>query len=933
MAASTKRWPDVSAQSCRPDRFVGSWKLVAATALLAVSSVAADSSSGSGGTPSKPGSESAPTAPIAESTGTAAAAPAEAPADSGAAGGETATQGSSAERTALNLLGQVDSSSGESRRNENVQITLINNNVLKELNMRMGTTATIVRGFDADKGYFGTEFGGAPSSQIHLPTAKASDFHGNIYETHNNSVFSARSFFQVGGVKPARTNDYGFRLGAPLWSGGHFTVDGNQQKIRGNVNGNVLVPAPDERTPLATDPQLRAFVSRILDSFPDELPNRTDINPRALNTNAPQQIDGDSIGARFDQAAGESDALFFNYRFNTQIVNAFQLVKGQNPDTTTRSHAGKMTWNRTWSARTSSDVSAGFQRVTSLIVQDESALGPMIWSGREIQTLGTSSVPFDRAQNQFRYAAMVRHTRGAHLLTGGAEVARDQLNGVESSGHTGMIMFTSDFEDEFGGTRDTITNIRLGTPSRFTKGIGNTHRGFRRWRMQYFMGDQWRATANLTLNLGIRYEPVTTPIEVNGLSELPYGCDCNNLAPRFGFAYRAGSWGVFRGAYGLHYGEIFAATYSQERFNPPQNIRVSVTAPNLLDPLAGLSLDAVDPNARSTITRISPDLVAPYSHQYNFSWELAPAKNWTLRLGYLGSRTHRLLAGWPFNRARAVPGIALTTKTVNDRRPDPRFFDIRHILNGSRAYYDAAKASLTTSRWHGLSMDWSYWFSKAIDLGAHYASNASSRDAFAGRSQSEFEVHGDVKGLSNFDQPHASSLRLTYQTPRLGGTETFWNRAFGRWDLFSIVLLKTGTPFGVRSGSDGPGFGNVDGASGDRPHILDPSILGRSIDHPDTASLRLPHSAFAFIQPGETRGNLARNAFRKDGIRNVNFAVSRSWKIAGEKAVTFRAEAINFLNTAQFAPPGGELSAANFGVITNTLNDGRSFRFLLRLSF
>ena len=897
------------------------------TLIFAVSSVAADSLSESGSTPPRPDSESHPTASISDSGALAAAEPAEAPSDSGAAGGQTA--GSSAERTALNLLGQVDSSSGESRRNENVDITLIDNNVLKELNIRMGTTATIVRSFDADKGYFGAEFGGAPAAQIHLPAAQASRFHGDFYESHNNSVFSARSFFQVGGVKPARTNDYGFRLGAPLWSGGHFTVDGNQQRIRGNVNGNVLVPGPGERTPLATDPQLREFVSKILDSFPDELPNRTDINARALNTNAPQEIDNDSIGARFDQAAGESDAFFFNYRFKTQKVNAFQLVKGQNPDTTTRSHDGKITWNRTWSARTTSDVSAGFQRVTSLIVQDESALGPLVYAGRQLQSLGgTSSVPFDRAQNQFRYAAIVRHTRGAHLLTTGAAVAREQLNGVESSGHTGMIMFSSDFK------RDAITNMRLGTPSRFTKGIGNTHRGFRRWRMQYFIGDQWRATANLTLNLGIRYEPVTTPIEVNGLSEIPYGCDCNNFAPRFGFAYGAGAWGVFRGAYGLHYGEIFAATYSQERFNPPQYVRVSVPAPILLDVLGRLSADSPEPGARSTVTRISPDLVAPYSHQYNFSWELVPAKNWTLRLGYLGSRTHRLLAGWPFNRARAVPDTKLmTTQTVNERRPDPRFFDIRHILNGSRAYYDAAKASLTTSRWQGLSMDWSYWFSKAIDLGAHYASNAGSRDAFGGRSQSEFEVHGDVKGLSNFDQPHASSWRLTYETPRLGGAKTFWNRAFGRWELFSIVLLKTGTPFLIRSGSDGPGFGNVDGSSGDRPDILDPSILGRSIDYPDTAPVRLPRSAFAFIQLGEARGNLARNAFRKDGIRNVNFSVSRSWKIAGEKTLTFRAESINFLNAPQFAEPGTELSGANFGQITNTLNDGRTFRFLLRFSF
>ena len=168
-------------------------------------------------TPTQPPSESATTPAGGEAgadetvlTGTAAGtAPAETMAGSEAA--------ANAERTALNLLGEVDSSSGESRRNENVDITLIDNNVLKELNRRMGTTATLVRTFDVEKGYFGSEFGAAPSTPIHLQPTRASGVHGNFYELHGNSIFSARSFFQVGGVKPARSNDYGFQVGLPLW--------------------------------------------------------------------------------------------------------------------------------------------------------------------------------------------------------------------------------------------------------------------------------------------------------------------------------------------------------------------------------------------------------------------------------------------------------------------------------------------------------------------------------------------------------------------------------------------------------------------------------------------------------------------------------------------------------------------------------------------
>ena len=831
------------------------------------------------------------------------------------------------ERTELNLLGEVDSESGESRRNENVQLTLIDNNVQKEINIRMGTTATIVREFDAARGYFGTEFGNPASNPMHLKQARGRSFHGSVYETHGNSVFSARSFFQVGSVKPATSNDYGVQLSLPLPSESALSVDLSQQRNRGNVNGNVLVPLPEERVPLATDPDLRAIVSQILGAYPDEAPNRPDINPRAHNTNATQVINNDIAGGRYDLPLGEKGRLALDYRFRKQFVDAFQLVDGQNPNTTTGSHNGRLTWNRAWSPRTTSDLSAGFRRTTSLIVQDETALGPMFFMGRQLQPIGgTSSVPYDRVQNFYRYAGAISTTRGNHRVVAGFDLNREQLNGIESSGHLGMVMFTANFG------RDMMTNLRLGTPTRVTQSIGMTHRGFRRWRMQYFAGDTWKATRDLTLNFGLRFEPTTRPVEVNALSNVPIRCDCNNLAPSLGFAYRT-KLGVLRGAYATHYGEIFTATYTQERFNPPGNIRVNVLAPNLLDPLAGINFDTSDPTVRSTIIQIDPDLVAPYSHHYNFSWIVTHSRGPFAEVGYVGSRSHRLISGWVLNRARAVPGMPKSIRTINDRRPDKRYFDVRRILNGSRGYFDAAKATVGLRDVGGLTMDFSYWLSKAIDLGAHYASNASSRDAFYGRSQTEADVHGDVKALSDFDQPHAALGRVSYRTPRIGSVSSAWNGALGGWSVSSVLLLKTGTPFIMYTGSDGPGFGNVDGAMGDRPNLLDPSLIGRRIDHPDTSREMMPRSAFSFVGDSQKSGNIGRNVFRKDGIQNLNVSLSRSWKIAGESSLMFRVESINLFNTPQFAFPGNELTGGNFGQITNTLNDGRTFNLAMRLTF
>jgi hypothetical protein len=190
-----------------------------------------------------------------------------------------------------------------------------------------------------------------------------------------------------------------------------------------------------------------------------------------------------------------------------------------------------------------------------------------------------------------------------------------------------------------------------------------------------------------------------------------------------------------------------------------------------------------------------------------------------------------------------------------------------------------------------------------------------------------------MKGLSPFDQAHALLWRAAFDVPEWGGRSRA-ARLWANWNVAGVVLLKSGTPFTVSSGSDGPGFGNVDGNGGDRPRLVDPAVLGRTIGHPDTSRERLPRAAFSYSGPFDALGgNLGRNTFRKGGIYNVNASLRRAFTLAGEKRLTVRAESINLLNTPQFAEPGAELANANFGAITNTLNDGRTFGVLLQLGW
>jgi hypothetical protein len=353
----------------------------------------------------------------------------------------------------LNAVGRVDSEKGESRRNENIQFNLIDNHGLQELMGRIGLTATIVSEFKVDRSYFGAEFGQEAPSSIHLQSENPFPLHGTLRYLHNNSIFNARSFFQVGGVKPARENSYGFSGTLPIWRNTWLSLEGNQRKLRGSVNGNVLVLLPTERTPLTTDPVLLPVVMRYLAAWPDQLPNRTDVNPRMLNTNAPQTANDDRVAIRLDRNASPRERLVLSYRFSLQKVDAFQLVAGQNPDTTLRVHTARATWNRQWSPSTQVKFSVGLDRMGSLLVPDKTAVGPKVGVGGLTGLGPMPDIPIDRADTSLRYAAELSRGSGDHALIMGIETARQQSNGIETMDNRGARSLSA---TTMAGTRSQI---------------------------------------------------------------------------------------------------------------------------------------------------------------------------------------------------------------------------------------------------------------------------------------------------------------------------------------------------------------------------------------------------------------------------------------------------------------------------------------------
>jgi hypothetical protein len=157
------------------------------------------------------------------------------------------------------------------------------------------------------------------------------------------------------------------------------------------------------------------------------------------------------------------------------------------------------------------------------------------------------------------------------------------------------------------------------------------------------------------------------------------------------------------------------------------------------------------------------------------------------------------------------------------------------------------------------------------------------------------------------------------------------------WSVSGVTNFQSGIPFNVLAGRDLSGDGVV---GGDRPDIVDLSILGRSFDNPNVVVPRTAFATPAFIAPTAaapgkvgTYGTLPRNAFRRDGLNNWDFAVARKFRLKEGVGLQFRGEFFDLFNHTQFNGPVINLASSVFGQIRSAANPPRNIRLALKLSF
>jgi hypothetical protein len=517
-----------------------------------------------------------------------------------------------------------------------------------------------------------------------------------------------------------------------------------------------------------------------------------------------------------------------------------------------------------------------------------------------------------------------------------------------------------------------------GCVTSFTKGYGPFFLRNRIGESNFYVEDNWKIFPNLTLNLGLRYEFVNAPREADDLLDYGFGNDSDNWEPRVGFAYspdfKGGILGTIfgqggessiRGGFGIYHGRLFQSVFSQNgatvRFNPPNAFTYTRSGQalsdfnpfNLTDPTNSFTFTpGVAPSVRAALTIIDPNLEMPYTEQWNLTYERQLPWSSALRLSYVGNRGIGLLkytldnlavhtgapivvANHPFNGTFAgrtlTPAADLfcagttvanplcpvtpigafeysrVVPRVNERRPNPLYSTNLQVSNGAWSYYNALQIELSKRLSHGLNFQAAYTWSKALDT--------TSEATFVGTGDSNI-LGPDAKvsrGYSRFHTPHRFTFFGTYRHPFFDKDRGVLGYLLGGWETTAVFKWIHGTPFTVT----GAAFDlNLDGFSETRPVILDPSILGNSVDDPDTSRSQLPASAF---RPPRSVADyecclLGRNTFFLDGVKNVDLAFSKRFPMPWEgHFLTVRADMFNAFNHVQFGFPNTTYSIDAFG--------------------
>ncbi|MGH9673274.1 MAG: carboxypeptidase regulatory-like domain-containing protein [Bryobacteraceae bacterium] len=581
----------------------------------------------------------------------------------------------------------------------------------------------------------------------------------------------------------------------------------------------------------------------------------------------------------------------------------------------------------------------------------------------------------------WEYFANFTKISGKHTLKYGGQYARYGGNLLREAG-AGTFTFDGRFTRGISPTDAAIANTGVNLADLLLGrmvNVANEQQPTLGKRIHYYgayFQHDWRATTNLTLNLGVRYETETPPFEVAdrnanflpwapnplaGRGDIPLGAagitifqnrggygkhlskwDTDNWGPRFGFAYRlfGSSTMSIRGGYGIYYGNPLADAPAEAGKEPfaqgytaahpiPFRLRDGLP-PGVIAPAQESEFTATWGNRgtrferSSSVLFLDPARETSYSHNFNLTLQ----RQWMgilFEAGYRGNLGFHLPVGAK-NLNRIRPELwSRTDIPARLRRPWTIFTSDQPSVVESNANWGIANYhafALKIERRFSSGIGWivAYTHAKQIDnatyVGGTQLGDNDQDQVFYDRRLERSEATGSIANRLVFspivDLPFGKGRKWMNR----GGV---LNAVLGGWQVATMGTLQSGFPFGVTVNNGGRDLLD-DPLATPRPNLLkDPNSPNKGQPAVGVRGLQWLDPA-AFATPARyTYGTASRTlvGVQTPGMVSFDSLLAKNFQIAERWRAQFRWELFNTFNTPQFARPADTLGAGNFGVVTS----------------
>lgn len=471
--------------------------------------------------------------------------------------------------------------------------------------------------------------------------------------------------------------------------------------------------------------------------------------------------------------------------------------------------------------------------------------------------------PINGTENVFIFNPILTKVFGTHTGKTGLyiEYWQEHKDFLGTGNFVGTYNFSSNssqYTTALGNTGNAYSNALIGDFQSYTEDSTRPSLVSHFKSIEWFMQDSWKATRNLTLDLGVRlgwsrpfynargneagfvperYDPTqrvilygmpgapTTPPGASGAivpgrgnpvdgtvtngivpgfasafdPNYPPGLrnsDHVKTAPRFGFSYDPFGDGktAIRGGFGLYYDFRDRDNFNN---NDYRSFPLQFT-PNIE---FGQGLGTVNPSVTNYLFPSSSfsyqrNRKIPYSMDYSFGVQREIGLKTVLDLAYVATLSRHQL--WQLN-LNAIPvnstiNPATRGLPTNALRSYTGYADLNQLEYVGTSSYHSLQAAVNRRFTKTINFGAAYTWSKALDYADNENSSVLNPQVFPNVPFRQWQ-----HGLAGYDRTHIFKASWTYDLPKVS---RLWDNGFVRgllddWKISGITTLQSGAPSGI----------------------------------------------------------------------------------------------------------------------------------------